>query len=344
MLSLKWILAGALLVSCSSTGAQEKGEKDVQAEKPSPVEEAPKPQKLPAPLTADKLPPKTSRPPDPASDQYRRGTVYLRIEEEVKPKERPVYSPATRVLENYVAEYFRRAGFELAARPEDAQHRIEGKFHAEFVEAIVFLDKPIAHKYKGSVHLSVRGKGDEELEKVDVPELFKDGIQKPEVAEDYLAVMDMRRQMAKIVWESLFHFGKTFTDSQIPGLVASLALDDLETEAPVQADAIIKALAQRRLDAVPYLLDFLTDEREVRVNAHYPGLTPQNAAKLRIYHIADKALEEIFQKVSRMDLDTQAKVRFGIIKGWENEWRKFCPSYRNSPQNAARETKAKSSS
>jgi hypothetical protein len=43
--------------------------------------------------------------------------------------------------------------------------------------------------------------------------------------------------------------------------------------------------------------------------------------------MADKVLEEIFQKVSRMSLETDARTRLVIVKGWENEWARFCPSF-----------------
>ena len=48
-------------------------------------------------------------------------------------------------------------------------------------------------------------------------------------------------------------------------------------------------------------------------------------------------IEEIFQKVSRMSLDIGAstsddmKLRRVILRGWEAEWRRFCKTYRDSP-------------
>ena len=70
--------------------------------------------------------------------------------------------------------------------------------------------------------------------------------------------------------------------------------------------------------------------RPVKVNAHYPGLTASNTEKLRIYHLADKALEDIFQKVSRLNLDMPARARSLVIRGWEAEWARFCPSFREA--------------
>jgi hypothetical protein len=66
------------------------------------------------------------------------------------------------------------------------------------------------------------------------------------------------------------------------------------------------------------------------VKAAYPGL--KVPTDLKIYHLADKTLEEIFQKVSRMELKTPPQLRFYIIAGWENEWRRFCKPFRESPE------------
>jgi len=289
-------------------------------------------------IPADKLPPRSAPPPDPAREQYRREKVHLRISERVKPKERPVYDPDVRVLENYLAEYFRRAGFEVVA-PEEAQYRIEGHYEARFHSAIVFKEQTIAHKYVGSARVRVlgkKGKGTEgDLEVVEVPEFFADGIQSPDTPEERVAVLEMRRRLAKVIWERLYHTGKTFAHPEVPRLITSLTVDNPEAEVPVRADDVLQALVSKRFQAVPYLIEALSDEREVRVEAKYPGLTLANLDKLRVHHLADKALEEIFQKVSRMDLQTPTRARFRIIKGWEKEWERFCPPYRESPERRA---------
>lgn len=291
----------------------------------------------PPPLPAEKLPPRTAAPPDPAKEQYRRDPVHVSIKERIQPREAPAYEPPAeaRVLENHIAEYFRRAGFAVVRDPAGARYTIEGSFECKFHEAIVFQGQTIAHKYVGSATVSVKGKdGGEPLDRVEVPEYYADGILRPGVPEERRAAMEMRRRLAKVLWERLFHMGKTLADAEIPGLLARLAADDPEEEAPVLARDVVKALAAKRFTAVPYLLDALTDDRVVRVHATYPGLTSANSNQLRIYHLADKALEEIFQKVSRMGLESTQEDRFAVIRGWEGEWSRYCPSYRDSPQRA----------
>ncbi|MGH7378211.1 MAG: hypothetical protein ACRD2T_10365, partial [Thermoanaerobaculia bacterium] len=196
-------------------------------------------------LPRDKLPPRTAAPPDPAKEQYRRDKLYLRTVERVEPKEKPAYTLELRVLENYLAEYFRRAGFEVAPEPQGVKYRIEGTFEARFDHPITFQGQTLFHTYKGTARVSVlpplapgeaSGSGPvEPLEVVEVPDFLTDGAVDPGVPEEQVAVLEMRRRMAKIIWERLFHVGKVFADPETPLLLASLASDDPESEAPVMA-------------------------------------------------------------------------------------------------------------
>ena len=285
------------------------------------------------PLPPEKLPPRTGSAPDAAQEQYIREKVFVSVAEKVAPRNRPEYAPSPRVLETYLAEYLRRAGFDVVTDPAAALFLIRGAFAAAFKEALTFQGQEIAHKYRASLSLTLSKSGAlGPIASVEIPEFFKEGVLTPGVPEDQVVALELRRHLAKIAWDELYLTGKALGDPEIPALLASLAADDPLNEAPVQAKNVVQALVGKRLAAVPSLLDALTDERIVRVNTVYPGLTSATADKLRVYHIADRALEEIFQKVSRMTLETPPKHRFVVIKGWENEWRRFCPSFRNSPQ------------
>jgi hypothetical protein len=295
-----------------------------------------------APLPPEKLPPRTRPAPDPEKEQFQLEKVNVKIAERIQPKEKPAYEPKVRIIEQYLSEYFRRAGYQVV-EPPAARYRIEGSFEAGFVDAFTLQGQTIAHRYKGNLRLEVKeGDSSTPLETVEIPEFLKDGPQKEGVPEEEIAVRDMRRHLARVVWERLHSDGKVFADREIPALISSLAADDSELEPPVEADEVVKKLVEMRFHAVPYLLEALGDEREVRVNAHYPGHTSAASRKLRIYHLADKALEEIFQKVSRMDLETVPEMRSKIVRGWENEWMRFCPPFRDSPQRGHQKPQAAS--
>ncbi len=301
-------------------------------------------------LPPEELPPRTGVKPDPARDRYERDTVHVAIEERVHPRELPAYTPPMSIVERHVAEYFRRAGFRVVDEEAGAKHVVRGRFEAVFGDVLVFRGRLFALKFEASAQVTVVDAEGELEGDVIVPAFEREGavarpahrseligppspFRKPSaVREEDLVVADLRRETARIIWHRLSREVEAFSDPRIPALIDSLTVEDLESnELPTTADDVIRKLAALRFDAVPYLLEALADERPVLVPATYPGLTELNADKLRVYHIADKALEEIFQKVSRMGLDTPAEHRFIIIRGWENEWRRFCPPFRDSP-------------
>lgn len=295
---------------------------------PSPIPELP----------PEQLPPATAAKPDPKREQFSRAAVFVAIDEEIQPRKRDAYRPKHLYVQTYLSEYFRRAGYPIVGAPEKAVYRVEGSFRARYLEELVFRGQRIALKFRSSAFLVILDRAGKELGRVDIPELDGEGILPRKKSadgkgppEESNAVRDLRREMAKLLWDHLFHRVDPFRDPEIPALISSLAQDPLESEGVMDANEVIQRLAARRLEAVPYLLDALSDERNVMVSAEYPGLTTINSEKLRIYHIADKALEEIFQKVSRMNLDTPRKYRYVIIRGWENEWKRFCKPFRESP-------------
>lgn len=288
------------------------------------------------PIPPDQLPPLTGIPPDPATEQFSRGSVHIRIGEVVEPREGDPYTPRTPLLQIHLEEYFRRAGYRVVEGPSGADHRLEGEFHAGFSDLLTFMGRIIAMNYDGRVSLKIRDAAGNLIDEMDVTGRVEDvtlsskfGEGGEEWREERHAVTDLERKVAKLVWERLFYGLSVFTDGEIPGLIDSLAIPAPPDRA-VDATEVVRKLAARRLAAVPYLIEALSDERPVVAAAEYPGLTELNHNRLRVYHLADRALEEIFQKVSRMNLDTPRRHRFVIIRGWEGEWKRFCPSYRHS--------------
>src|SRR5207249_594451 len=145
-----------------------------------------------------------------------------------------------------------------------ARYRLRGTYDAKFSRVIELQGTPIAHKYVGRVRLGIEEAGKPgEVDAVEVPEFFADGVLEQGVPEDQVAVYEMRRRLAKIVWDRLRTSGKVFSDPDIPALLSSLSSDEQEREAPTRAEDIVKKLSARRFSAVPYLLDALTDTRQV---------------------------------------------------------------------------------
>lgn len=282
-------------------------------------------------LAAKDLPAATRARPDPVLQQYLKEPVYVRIDEHVRPESGEAPSPGVRVVENYLKEYLRRAGHTVVAGPDAAKYRIEGQVEATFLKKLLAQGVPVAWKYKGSLSLRVALVSGAEIETFAIPEVLEDNVR----SEDS-AYLNLRRHLSKILWDQMVSTSKVFTDPEVVALIAALVLEPGE-EDTMTAEDVIRSLADLGFRAVPFLLEALTDQRIVRLPSRYPGLEPGKLDRLRVFHLADKALEEIFQKVSRMSLaihpdDTDSlKHRHAIILGWQKEWRRFCKPYAESP-------------
>ncbi|MGQ9589110.1 MAG: hypothetical protein ACUVYA_02320, partial [Planctomycetota bacterium] len=302
----------------------------------NPLSEGRSARDLLAPLPKEKLPPRTRPAPDPAKDRFSRDPVFVRVGEVVTPREGPDYVPDVLVVQNYLQAYFARAGHPAAAEAEKAAWRIEGSVKLAFHTTLQALGKDIAWKYRAEATIRVLDASGEERDRFEIPEAFRESTRS-----ETSAVLEVRRYLAKVVWDRLFHQGKFFGNPKAEWLLNSLALEgpSASTEAdrpePATGDETVAALAGMGLEAVPHLIEALVDDRPILKKATYPGLTEETAPYLRVYHLADKALEEIFQKVSRLSLETErtmtprekARVRAAVIAGWENEWSRFCPSF-----------------
>lgn len=293
-------------------------------EQPAPV--APDSPKILPPLPAKDLPLQTRPKLDPARDQYVRVPVFVKIDEEIQPSLGPHYKPDVLVLKPYLERYLRRAGYPIVEKPEDAKFRVEGEFTGKFHSTLTVQGRIAGWKYKGASKLRISDSEGREIEVFDVPEVFQENVRSEESN-----VLHLRRYMAKLQWDRMVATGAVFTQKEalrwLSGLVSEVASDE-----PTTADDAISALVDMGFPAVPYLIEALTDTRIVRVESKYPGLRGRNLDDLRVYHIADKALEEIFQKVSRMSLDVSPIMqpeRSLIQKGWENEWKRFCKPFRD---------------
>ena len=280
-------------------------------------------------LPAEQLPKRTRVRPDPAKSQVELDTIHVSIEEMAQTMVGKRYTPQTRVVENYLSEYLRRAGYRILENPARARYRISGRISTIFDTELILRNKIIAWKYAGSIVVKLRDINGKVLQEITIPEVFRLNVKN-----EKSAIWDLRRYLAHIIYTGLCLEGKVLTNKEVVDLIESLAVDSFDRVEDIEAAGVIEKLADHGLEAVPYLLHALTDTRTVMVTARYPKL--EVPTDLKIYHIADKALEEIFQKVSRLELKMPARLRFYIIAGWENEWRRFCTPFRESPESERR--------
>ncbi len=289
----------------------------------------------PDPLPDAKLPAKTRPAPDPARDQYVREPVYVRVAEVIVDSAGELKIPDVQIVDRYLQEYLRRAGFPIAATVAEAKYRIEGDLEAQFDKVLRIQGRPVAFKVRAECSLFLLDADGSELEGFEIPEIFQENVKS-----EKSAFVQVRRLAAKTFWDHLTKDGDVLGDREVEAVIQRLSAVPREGDAWSTEDCV-KTLVGRGLAVVPAMLDALTDTRPVLVPSSYRGLTPETRPKLRIYHVADQVLEEIFQKVSRMNLDTPHRWRFLIMRGWENEWRRFCPPFRDSP-NQKRDAKPES--
>ena len=280
-------------------------------------------------LPAEQLPKRTRVRPDPAKSQVELDAIHVSIEEMAQTMVGKRYTPQTRVVENYLSEYLRRAGYRILENPARARYRISGRISTIFDTELILRNKIIAWKYAGSIVVKLRDINGKVLQEITIPEVFRLNVKN-----EKSAIWDLRRYLAHIIYTGLCLEGKVLTNRDVVDLIESLAVDSFDRVEDIEAAEVIEKLADHGLEAVPYLLHALTDTRTVMVKARYPKL--EVPTDLKIYHLADKTLEEIFQKVSRLELKTPARLRFYIIAGWENEWRRFCKPFRESPESERR--------
>lgn len=296
-------------------------------------------------LPPEKLPPRTRQRPDPEKDKYERGSAYVWVEEVVTPGQGEDYEPKVRITENYLRAYLARAGFRSESDAKKATYRVEGSAKLSFHSSLNALGRVVGWKYRAEAWFLVFDSRGDQVRRVDIPELFQENVKSEESA-----VLHTRRYLAKIAWDNLFLRGEPFAKPGIMTLFNALPVN-ARVELPgqegrgrreVTTEEVIDALADRGLEVVPFALTALTDERVVTMESDYPGLE-DSSGRLRVYHIADKVLEEIFQKVSRMGLETSERDRLRVIRGWEIEWRRFCPPFDSflEKQEAARKKHAR---
>lgn len=278
------------------------------------------------PLSREQLPQRTREPPDLANDQFERFSVCVVYGEIFVDEEGEESVPEVQVVETYLSEYLRRSGCRVVVNESDAQYVLNGRIEVEFDQVLKIRGEAVAYKVLGSSEVSLTDHTGKELVVFEIPEIPQQSVESVESA-----FLEIRRLAAKLNWERLRDH-ELFGDPEIAALLLRLLDVDVSQEEtdsmPATTRGIIQRLANRGLETVPFMLEALSDTRVVQTASSYPGLTEENTEQLRVYHIADKVLEEIFQKVSRMGLETTDRSRFLIIQGWEGLWKRYCPPYR----------------
>lgn len=247
-----------------------------------------------------------------------RGTFYVSIEETLEGQ-----ATDPNIAELLVVRRLIQHGFQQASSEADARFVITGKVTCTYLQETRFEFEgqgvTLEHQFEGQLDCKLVDKktpapsGSEDrfrTERFSFPEPLVNGRNRIEDAE-----RDIRRRVATILSSNIAG-GEILGRPEIKGLIDALG-DQYETRTFNQ---ILEKLVEHRVDAIPYLLETLSDERPVRLSGEYPGLEDWNKDSLRYYHIADKGLEEIFQQFSGMNLEAGEDELIAIQLAWTWAW------------------------
>ena len=108
-----------------------------------------------APLSQEDLPPVTRAPPDPQDDKHELFPVFVRIGEVYLPADGDPIIPKKHIIEPYLQEYMRRAGYRVVKSEAEAKYRVEGSFETEFESTMRVQGRVVAYKVRGECYFDV---------------------------------------------------------------------------------------------------------------------------------------------------------------------------------------------
>ena len=141
-------------------------------------------------LPAEQLPKRTRVRPDPAKSQVELDAIHVSTEEMAQTMDGKRYIPQTRVVENYLSEYLRRAGYRILENPAKARYRISGRISTIFDTELILRNKIIAWKYSGSIVVKLRDINGKVLQEITIPEVFRLNVKN-----EKSAIWDLRRYL-----------------------------------------------------------------------------------------------------------------------------------------------------
>jgi hypothetical protein len=282
-------------------------------------------------LPAGQLPTSTRARPDPARDQFAREPISVEIDETIEAQGQAPRAADVRVTGNYLKAYLQRAGFPIVLSSDRPPFSITGTVRVGFHDEIRALDRVVGWRYRAAGSIVIFDREGKELAKIDIPEFLQENA-RSEVS----AALQVRRYLSKLLWDDLFARRNVLGRSDVPRRLDALSVEPGTTEfeeagdpqTPDTVEDVVRSVADAGLGAVPYLLEYLSDERTVRLPTKIAALQSSDPERVKVFHVADKILEEIFQKVSRLPLGCTREERFTVTAGWEGEWARFCPSFR----------------
>ncbi len=135
------------------------------------------------------------------------------------------------------------------------------------------------------------------------------------------AAQSAARMLARVI----FYFGQELGQEDVRNLIADLTIQRLE---PYVYNEVVSKLERIGLRAVPYLIwALMFDHRRVELPGDLPDLRPEDAARVKVHHVANYALERILNLSAYLDVDSPPEEVESFARAWWRVWRKRCAGY-----------------
>ena len=224
-----------------------------------------------------------------------------------------------RIVEE-LAKYSRLFGSPVVTKEASPDYTISGSIGITEEEPATFQDKVLQYLWNVNAKLELLAAPAGNVVETFVLEDYRLGKTEPD-----LALRTAVRAGSQRLAESIFYYGETLGHPDVRSLLGRLLI---ETDEELLYNDIVEDLVDIGYRAVPYLIWSLNDRRSVCLRGDLPGLTEENAGRVRVYHVANYALERIFGRKTLLTVDSDhAEVRRHVA-GWQRLWTEHCGAYR----------------
>lgn len=246
-----------------------------------------------------------------APDLFLRDAIYFEVETDEH----------TRPILDNVMKYAKLFGFAPVMQPDRAAYAVSGTLECRALEPVKLDDAIVQYKWTLSADLKVSDTATGALlEQVTVPSQEKGAADKDR------AYYYASKACASKAAQFLFFDGQALGRPGIRNLLADLLIES--TEGRLFND-IMESLVDAGREAVPFLIWKLNDRRRVALPGDLPGLTDELAGHVKVYHVANRALERILNRETGLHVtrDTDRAFVNKVQLGWFMHWRKMCGAY-----------------
>jgi hypothetical protein len=211
-----------------------------------------------------------------------------------------------------LTKFGRLFGFAPVAKDENPAYVLRGELALVEIDPVTFEDQTVQYRLRLDAKLELaRGATGPALEPFELPEYVTGAADKERARRD--AVRDCATKLAQFI----YYDGATLGDAEIRALCGDLLIES--TEGRMYND-VIERLVAAGDRAVPFLIWNLNDSRKVALQGDLPRLYEKDADKVRVYHVANYALERIFGRVTTLTVDSSRQYRREVMEGWQLKW------------------------